>query len=85
MKKTLSLVLTALILGSGIAMAEQRIAVVDVPAVVAKSAQVKALKKEQQTNFVLFFFYSFFALSSIYFFCLFITYCCYYYNIFSIF
>ena len=48
MKKTLSLVLTALILGSGIAMAEQRIAVVDVPAVVAKSAQVQALKKEQQ-------------------------------------
>ena len=50
MKKTLSLVLTALILGSGIAMAEQRIAVVDVPAVVAKSAQVQALKKEQQTK-----------------------------------
>jgi len=50
MKKTLSLVLTALLLGSGIAMAEQRIAVVDVPAVVAKSAQVQALKKEQQTK-----------------------------------
>ena len=48
MKKTLSLILTALILGSGIAMAEQKIAVIDVPAVVAKSAQVQALKKEQQ-------------------------------------
>lgn len=50
MKKTLSLILTALILGTGVAMAEQKIAVVDVPAVVAKSAQVQALKKEQQTK-----------------------------------
>ncbi len=50
MKKTLSLVLTALILGTGAAMAEQNIAVVDVQAVVAKSAQVQALKKEQQTK-----------------------------------
>ena len=50
MKKTLSLVLTALILGTGVVMAEQKIAVVDVPAVVAKSAQVQALKKEQQTK-----------------------------------
>lgn len=50
MKKTLSLVLTALILGTGIAMAEQKIAVIDVSAVVAKSAQVQALKKEQQTK-----------------------------------
>ena len=50
MKKTLSLTLMALILGSGIAMAEQKIAVVDVQAVVAKSAQVQALKKEQQTK-----------------------------------
>ena len=50
MKKTLSLVLTALLLSSGIAMAEQRIAVIDVPAVVAKSAQVQALKKEQQAK-----------------------------------
>ena len=50
MKKTLSLVLTALILSSGLAMAEQKIAVVDVQAVVAKSAQVQALKKEQQTK-----------------------------------
>ena len=50
MKKTLSLVLTALILGTGVVMAEQRIAVVDVQAVVAKSAQVQALKKEQQTK-----------------------------------
>ena len=50
MKKTLSVVLTALILGMGAAMAEQKIAVVDVPAIVAKSAQVQALKKEQQTK-----------------------------------
>ena len=50
MKKTLSLTLMALILGSGIAMAEQKIAVVDVAAVVAKSAQVQKLKKEQQTK-----------------------------------
>ena len=50
MKKTLSFVLTALILGTGAAMAEQNIAVVDVQAVVAKSAQVQALKKEQQTK-----------------------------------
>lgn len=50
MKKTLSLVLTALILGTGIAMADQKVAVVDVTAVVAKSAQVQALKKEQQTK-----------------------------------
>ena len=50
MKKVLSLTLMALILGSGLAMAEQRIAVVDVQAVVSKSAQVQALKKEQQTK-----------------------------------
>ena len=50
MKKTLSFVLTALILGTGAAMAEQNIAVVDVQAVVSKSAQVQALKKEQQTK-----------------------------------
>ena len=50
MKKTLSFVLTALILGTGAAMAEQNIAVVDVQAVVAKSAQVQTLKKEQQTK-----------------------------------
>ena len=50
MRKTLSLVLTLIILGSGIAMAEQRIAVVDVQAVVASSAQVQALKKEQQAK-----------------------------------
>ena len=50
MKKTLSLVLTALILGTGVVMAEQKIAVVDVQAVVAKSAQVQALKKEQQAK-----------------------------------
>ena len=50
MKKTLSFVLTALILGTGAAMAEQNIAVVDVQAVVSKSDQVQALKKEQQTK-----------------------------------
>ena len=50
MKKVLSLTLMALILGSGIATAEQRIAVVDVQAVVSKSAQVQALKKEQQAK-----------------------------------
>ena len=50
MKKALSLTLMALILGSGLAMAEQRIAVVDVQAVVSKSAQVQALKKEQQAK-----------------------------------
>ena len=50
MKKVLSLTLMALILGSGVAMAEQRIAVVDVQAVVSKSAQVQALKKEQQAK-----------------------------------
>ena len=53
MKKRLSLTLTALILGSGlfsVAAAEQKIAVVDVTAVVTKSAQVRALKKEQQTK-----------------------------------
>ena len=36
MKKTLSLVLTTLILGTGIAMAEQKIAVIDVQAVITK-------------------------------------------------
>ena len=50
MKKVLSLTLMALILGSGLAMAEQKIAVVDVQAVVSKSAQVQALKKEQQAK-----------------------------------
>jgi outer membrane protein len=50
MKKVLSLTLMALILGSGIATAEQKIAVVDVQAVVSKSAQVQALKKEQQAK-----------------------------------
>ena len=37
-------------MGTGAAMAEQKIAVIDVPAVVAKSAQVQTLKKEQQTK-----------------------------------
>lgn len=50
MKKTLSFVLTLLLLGTGAAMAEQKIAVVDIPAVVAKSAQVQVLKKEQQAQ-----------------------------------
>lgn len=53
MKKTLSIALLALILGSGFynfASAAQRVAVVDVQAVVAKSAQVQSLKKEQQAK-----------------------------------
>ena len=50
MKKTLSFVLTLLLLGTGAAMAEQKIAVVDIPPVVAKSAQVQALKNEQQAK-----------------------------------
>lgn len=50
MKKALSLVLIALIFGTTSVIAEQKIAVVDVQAVVAKSAQVQALKKEQQTK-----------------------------------
>ena len=50
MKKTLSIVLTALILSAGTAIAEQKVAVIDIQAVVAKSAQVQALKKEQQTK-----------------------------------
>lgn len=50
MKKVLSFVLITLVLGTGIAMAEQKIAVVDVPAVVAKSAQVQALKKDQHAK-----------------------------------
>ena len=50
MKKTLLLVLSAMILGIGTASAAQNIAVVDVQAVVAKSAQVQALKKEQQAK-----------------------------------
>ena len=50
MQRTLLLGLIALVLGTGAAMAEQKIAVVDVPAVVAKSAQVQALKKEQQAK-----------------------------------
>ena len=51
MKKLL--VTTLLLVTMGItnaAMADTRIAVVDVPAVVNKSAQVQALKKEQQTK-----------------------------------
>ena len=51
MKKLL--VTTLLLATMGItnaAMADTRIAVVDVPAVVNKSAQVQALKKEQQTK-----------------------------------
>lgn len=50
MKKILSLTLMALIFGSGIAIAEQKIAVIDVQAVVSKSAQVQALQKEQQAK-----------------------------------
>ena len=50
MKKLLSLTLLALVLSSGIAFAEQKIAVVDVQAVVSQSAQVQALKKEQRAK-----------------------------------
>ena len=50
MKKTLLLVLSAMIIGAGAVSAAQNIAVVDVQAVVAKSAQVQALKKEQQAK-----------------------------------
>ena len=53
MNKKVSIVLAGLILGMGIfstAYAEQKIAVVDVQAIVNKSAQVQALKKEQQTK-----------------------------------
>jgi len=52
MKKFLSLAITAVILGSSFMCAAQaqKVAVVDVQAVVAKSAQVQALKKEQQTK-----------------------------------
>ena len=50
MKKILSLVLLSLVLGTGFAAAEQKVAIIDVPAVLAKSAQLQALKKEQQTK-----------------------------------
>lgn len=50
MKKVLSIILMTLLFGSNIVNAEQKIAVVDVHAVVSKSAQVQALKKEQQTK-----------------------------------
>ena len=56
MKKILSLVLALLALSiavvSGIKIGKigQKIAIVDVPAVVAKSEQVQVLKKEQQTR-----------------------------------
>ena len=50
MKKTLlTLGIMALLSGTSMA-AVQKIAVVDVPAIVAKSAQVQTLKKEQQTK-----------------------------------
>ena len=51
MKKSILTALLVLGLASvAPAFAESRIAVVDVPAVVAQSQQVKALKKEQQTK-----------------------------------
>ena len=51
MKKTiLSAVILAGLTLSNAAMAQGKIAVVDVQAVVSKSAQVQALKKEQQTK-----------------------------------
>ena len=49
MKKTLLLALTLLFV-TGVVMAEQKIAVVDIPAVITKSAQVQTLKKEHQTK-----------------------------------
>ena len=54
MKKTILAALIIMAIGLGItsaAFAEQKIAVIDVPAVVAKSAQVQSLKKEQQAKF----------------------------------
>ena len=52
MKKVLSFAVAAMILGSSFLCTAQaqKVAVVDVQAVVAKSAQVQALKKEQQTK-----------------------------------
>lgn len=51
MKKTLLILSMMVLLSSGAAMAAtQNIAVVDVQAVVNKSAQVESLKKEQQTK-----------------------------------
>ncbi len=50
MKKGIVAALVVLVASFGMnsAMAEGKIAVIDIPAVVAKSAQVQALKKEQQ-------------------------------------
>ncbi len=52
MKKVLSLAVAAMLIGSSFLCTAQaqKVAVVDVQAVVAKSAQVQALKKEQQTK-----------------------------------
>jgi Skp family chaperone for outer membrane proteins len=51
MKKLIVTALLLSILGiTNSVMAEQRVAVIDVRAVVNKSAQVQALKKEQQTK-----------------------------------
>ena len=52
MKKTIlsALILAGLAIGTASAYAEQKIAIVDVQAVVTKSAQVQALKKEQQAK-----------------------------------
>ena len=51
MKKLLVTTLLLAVMGiTNAAMADTKIAVVDVPAVVNKSAQVQALKKEQQTK-----------------------------------
>ena len=47
MKKALSLLLTILLFGTGIAFAEQKVAVIDVAAVYTQSAQVQALQKDQ--------------------------------------
>ena len=52
MKKIIlsTLILAGITFGMASAFAEQRIAVIDVQAVVTKSAQVQALKKDQQTK-----------------------------------
>ena len=50
MKKMLSMMLLSSLLLSEAAYAEQKIAIVDIQAVVDKSAQVQALKKDQQTK-----------------------------------
>lgn len=53
MKRALLTLMAVLLVSGGMSsavFAESKIAIVDVPAIVAKSAQVQALKKEQQTK-----------------------------------